>query len=67
MSPEDLAAYRTYVDGFSFQTPTVFRYNTDDWTSYRSLLSQFTHGSITSQHLLSRLDSIVQMVLMEQQ
>ena len=67
MSPEDLAAYRTYVDGFTFQTPSVFQYNTDDWTSYRSLLSQFTHGSISSQQLLQQLDSIAEMISLEQQ
>lgn len=66
MSPEDLAAYRTYVDGFTFQTPTVFQYRTDDWTNYRSLLQQFTHGTISAQQLVQQLDNIAQMVLMEQ-
>ena len=66
MSPEDLAAYRTYVSGFAFQTPTVFQYNSDDRSTYCNLLNQFTRGTITSQQLLQQLDGIAQMVLLEQ-
>ena len=66
LSPEDLAAYRAYVNDFSFQAPSVFQYNTDDWTSYRSLLSQFTHGQISSQQLLQQLDGIARMIQLEQ-
>lgn len=67
LSSEDLAAYRAYVSDFSFQAPTVFQYNTEDWTNYRSLLSQFIHGTLSSQQLLQQLDGIAQMIAMEQQ
>lgn len=66
MTTDQLADYQSATNGLFFPAPTVFHQSSTGYETLNSLCDRFANKIVSAQQLLTELNRVVQMLLLEQ-